>query len=61
MTDEVPALRKIEKLVAEAKTELKRAGINTDGMTPAQILDRARAERNKSEERVSWTRPVAVK
>lgn len=60
MPDKVPALRKIEKLVAEARTELKRVGINTDGKTPGQILDMARAERNKPGARVRWTRPNPV-
>jgi hypothetical protein len=60
MPDKVRPLRKIENLVAEAKMELKRAGINTDGKTPAQILDLARAERNKPGNRVRWTRPDPV-
>lgn len=53
-SDDRPS-RKIEKLVADARKELKRGGVNTDGKTPAQILDMARAERNKPGARVRWT------
>ena len=40
-------LPKIERLVDDAKGELKRAGIETDGKRPDEILNMAREERNK--------------
>lgn len=60
MPDKVRPLRRIEKLVASARTELKRAGIKTDGKTPAQILDMARAERNKPGKPLKQMRTGAV-
>ena len=41
------ALSKIDQLVADATTELKRLGINIDGKRPDQLLTMAREERNK--------------
>jgi hypothetical protein len=41
------ALSKIDQLVDDAKTELKRLGINIDGKRPDQVLTMAREERNK--------------
>ena len=39
---------KIDQLVADATTELKRLlGINIDGKRPDQLLNMAREERNK--------------
>ncbi len=39
---------KIDQLVAEARTELKRLGIDTEGKRSDQILNMAREQRNKS-------------
>ena len=44
---ETGALSKIDQLVADATTELKRLGINIDGKRPDQLLTMAREERNK--------------
>ena len=41
------ALPKIAQRVADAKTELKRVGIDTDGKRSDEILKMAREERNK--------------
>ena len=41
------ALPKIVQRVTDAKTELKRAGIDTDGKRSDEILKMAREERNK--------------
>jgi hypothetical protein len=40
-------LPKIDQLVEDAKTELKRVGIQTDGKRSDEILKMARDERNK--------------
>ena len=40
-------LPKIAQLVDDAKTELKRVGIDTDGKRSDEILKMAREERNK--------------
>jgi hypothetical protein len=40
------ALPKIDQLVADAKAELKRLGIETDGKRSDQILSMAREQRN---------------
>ena len=40
-------LTKIEQLVNDAKTALKRAGIETEGKRSDEILKMAREERNK--------------
>ena len=40
-------LTKIEQLVDNAKTALKRAGIETEGKRSDEILKMAREERNK--------------
>jgi hypothetical protein len=40
------ALPKIAQRVADAKTELKRVGIDTDGKRSDEILKMAREERN---------------
>ena len=40
-------LPKIDQLVDDAKTELKRAGIETEGKRSDEILKMAREERNK--------------
>ena len=45
--DSRPPLPKIERLVDDAKAELKRAGVETDGKRPDEILNMAREERNK--------------
>ena len=37
---------KIAQLVADAKTELKRLGINTEGKRSDELLNMAREERN---------------
>jgi hypothetical protein len=42
--DTVPT--KIEQLVAEAKAELARLGINTEGKRPDELLTMAREQRN---------------
>jgi hypothetical protein len=39
-------LSKIAQLVADARTELKRFGIDTEGKRPDQLLKMAREERN---------------
>jgi hypothetical protein len=39
---------KIDQLVADAKAELKRLGINTEGKRPDQLLNMAREQRNRS-------------
>lgn len=39
---------KMLQLVNDAKAELKRAGIETDGVRPEEILRTAREERNKT-------------
>ena len=41
------ALPKIAQRVADARTELKRVGIDTEGKRPDEILKMAREERNK--------------
>lgn len=41
------ALPKIAQRVADAKTELKRVGVDTDGKRSDEILKMAREERNK--------------
>jgi hypothetical protein len=41
------ALPKIDQLVDDAKTELKRVGIETEGKRSDEILKMAREERNK--------------
>jgi hypothetical protein len=40
-------LPKIDQLVDDAKTELKRVGIETEGKRSDEILKMAREERNK--------------
>jgi hypothetical protein len=40
-------LTKIDQLVDDAKTELKRVGIETEGKRSDEILRMAREERNK--------------
>ena len=40
-------LTKIDQLVDDARTELKRAGIETEGKRSDEILKMAREERNK--------------
>ena len=40
-------LPKIAQLVADAKIELERLGINTEGKRPEELLKMARDERNK--------------
>jgi hypothetical protein len=40
-------LTKIDQLVDDAKTELKRIGIKTEGKRSDEILKMAREERNK--------------
>jgi hypothetical protein len=40
------ALSKIAQLVADARTELKRLGIDTEGKRSDELLNMARAERN---------------
>jgi hypothetical protein len=40
------ALPKIAQLVADARIELKRLGIDTDGKRSDELLNMARAERN---------------
>lgn len=50
---------KIENLVSEAKAYLAGVGIKTTGKSPAEILDMARAERNKPGKRVRWVPPPA--
>lgn len=47
------ALSKIDQLVADATTELKRLGINIDGKRPDQLLTMAREERNKPVSNIS--------
>jgi hypothetical protein len=37
---------KMAQLVADAKTELKRLGIDTEGKRPDQLLNMAREQRN---------------
>ena len=51
---------KIEKLVAETKGHLTGLGIETNGKTQTEVLDMARAERNKPGKRVRWVRPAPV-
>ena len=48
-TKDIPRrpLPKIGQLVDDAKTELKRLGIDTEGKRPDEILKMAREERNK--------------
>jgi hypothetical protein len=48
-TKDIPRrpLPKIRQLVDDAKTELKRVGIDTEGKRPDEILKMAREERNK--------------
>jgi hypothetical protein len=48
-TKDIPRrpLPKIGQLVDDAKTELKRLGIDTKGKRPDEILKMAREERNK--------------
>jgi hypothetical protein len=41
------ALPKIAQRVADARIELKRVGIDTDGKRPDEILRMAREQRNK--------------
>jgi hypothetical protein len=41
------ALPKIAQRVADARTELKRVGIDTEGKRPDEILKMAREERNR--------------
>ena len=41
------ALPKIAQRVADARSELKRVGIDTDGKRPDEILKMAREQRNK--------------
>jgi hypothetical protein len=40
-------LPKIAQRVADARSELKRVGIDTDGKRPDEILKMAREQRNK--------------
>ena len=40
-------LPKIAQRVADARSELKRVGIDTDGKRPDEILEMAREQRNK--------------
>jgi hypothetical protein len=47
-------LTKIDQLVDDAKTELKRAGIETEGKRPDEILKMAREERNKPPRRITY-------
>jgi hypothetical protein len=47
------ALSKIDQLVADATTELKRLRINIDGKRPDQLLNMAREERNKPVSNIS--------
>ena len=46
-------LPKIERLVDDAKAELKRAGIEIDGKRSDEILNMAREERNKPVSNIS--------
>ena len=39
---------KIDQLVAEARTELKRLGIDTEGKRSDQLLNMAREQRHKA-------------
>ena len=41
------ALTKIAQLVADARTELKRLGITTEGKRSDELLNMARDQRNK--------------
>lgn len=47
------SLIKIDQLVADATTELKRLGIIIDGKRPDQLLTMAREERNKPVSNIS--------
>jgi len=47
------ALSKIDQLVADATTALRRLGINIDGKRPDQLLTMAREERNKPVSNIS--------
>ena len=47
------SLIKIDQLVADATTELRRLGINIDGKRPDQLLTMAREERNKPVSNIS--------
>ena len=46
---------KIDQLVAEAKAELKRLGIDTEGKRSDELLTMAREQR--SGRRAAWTKP----
>jgi len=48
------ALSKIEKLVVETRAHLAGLVIETSGKSPAEVLDMARAERNKPGKLVRW-------
>ena len=45
---EAPALSKIDQLVADARTELKRLGTDVEGKRSDELLNTAREARNKS-------------
>ena len=47
---------KIDQLVAEARTELKRLGIDTDGKRSDQLLNMAREQRHNA--RASQAKPA---
>ena len=47
------SLIKIDQLVADATTALRRLGINIDGKRPDQLLTLAREERNKPVSNIS--------
>jgi hypothetical protein len=53
-------LTKIDQLVDDAKTELKRAGIETEGKRSDEILRMAREERNKPPRRMTQSVPVVA-
>jgi hypothetical protein len=53
-------LTKIDQLVDDAKTELKRAGIETEGKRSDEILRMAREERNKSPRRMTQSVPIVA-
>ena len=51
-------LPKIDQLVDDAKTELKRVGIETEGKRSDEILKMAREERNKPRVATGRTKPT---
>lgn len=54
------SLTKIDQLVDDAKIELKRVGIETEGKRSDEILKRAREERNKPPGRMTHGVPIGA-